>query len=1060
MNADKTLNDAIETLKGKLEDLERDLRGKIDTLNGTVTDLQNGKANAQDVTDKVTRLEGLIKAAKDVADAAVTVDGLNAAIDGLKNELKAADAEIEATYIKIETWDKTTGVVVEKLVTLETAYSGFQGETFYAGLSDDVKAKVLAIYSEAKVRLYRAVTEEAATKIGDDVIATFNAIEYVNDTFNDYVPEHYYVNEWNAMNGYLAAAYEQIVALEFGAADFSQKVDGIREELAGKLDGELTKAEVLYNKLTDNGTNTEDKINAVVTLTDAWNELLTSVEYTINDEGDLADSWKELNDVKVLYNNFKDRYDALAIRKSEAKIINDRVETLAAALDAVNSYNATNKAEYESIMAAITDWDDKVGVANTDNTEMIARGNVVALTAEYNGLVDAYIADANALLDRLDAKNDGYTYVFSAWAEVNTLYADANAWLENVTVVRGFAVNVADSLEKSVNDAITTYTNGIYARATALKAAKNEAQNEVDGINVLIENLTADINAMTKITKSYQTRYNAIVEAVKLWDDTYFAEDGDYASEAVIGDYNYDLLNHEAYNALGTLYNEKIGSVMSQASYVIEKFENIKLENITVMSKKDLDAANEVLVEFLKCLGDLAYEIDGIGTTESLKNTYAAAETKYNNLCKTAEEEYAGLKTDLRYDTVTVYEGDLVADLVGWYDKYFGTDLYTNDDAEFPDGEYTFTEKLQEAVDAFEDVKATQKAYKVLRVAKNDELTVLQKAADKLLENLDTPSTKLRSEITIVQELFAAWKDGSNVPTTGNYNAKQFKGNADDIGGTREVDVAALSVKVETLEEARDTLFGRITNDLGKTYVDLTDEAVRNAYAGTIATLKADIKDFVENQNQNHNEFVDVYQDAIDNADLAVAQAEAIATLNDDRNSKYAYDNDETDTTVKDALDCVLANAVANIVVVTIEDEFVTDITAYVTTAMTDLDNVYDTANAYQDVFNAANAITVDGAGSVKADLIKRAAGFRKNAIDYVLAEKNTTGDAYKLADNSIELLRYTITKFNAYALVDDKAVASYGLLSQVWGDAPLADAEDTTLVDAKGLVDSFFQIH
>ena len=1026
--ASKTASDATAALKTELTKAINDAVAALEAV-----DAENTAALSEAITD----LTAAIAKAKSEAVASATADDdtlkaeLDKAIAAASKTASDATADLKAQLDGIMSdWENAADTVIDKLLALELAYDEIQDAAYYVDLPDNVQDKIFTVYNEAKVKLLRAVSASVADEVWADANKIFTAIVYVDSTYDGYEMSHYYDEQKAEMAGYFEAALNKITLLDFDDGD----ANAIKADFDAKLDSVLTKAEVINNVLTKGDEKPE--IDSVVELNGEWEKTLANVKAMLDDEAALVDGWVELRKVSDLYDDYQARYNFLVEMNAEAVTINERVDALDEALDEEYAYNQVNKTEYEAVIEAIVLWDEKLGDKNENNTKMIDRAAVEALTAKYEELVTVYNEYAASLEEALAAYAyaNGYVYNHSADEYVSVLdcHDTVAQWIAEIAT-RNFSED--GEIEAPVVMAFNTFVSDAYARANALYTADTEAT----AIEELIAGLYADIANMTVVKSEYQTRYNEINDLVAEWKDTYFADS--YASEAFDGNPNYDLLKHTAYDELVAIYDEKVASVIDLAQNAVDAL--AELETITVMSGADIDAARKAYSAFVNELGDLQYSFDGLGTSGEIYLELRNATSTYEDMCAAAVAEYTSLSKIPAKNTVTIYDKEHVDALVGWYDRYFDLDA-TDAEVLFPEESYELSADLTISKATFDSARDAYYAYKELVEAKRDEYEFLAEVVTALVAK--APCTNLSDEVSVTFELCDQWINGKGKPE--GYLDVQFAGQDAEIAEIK-AQIEVFDAKVKELEDARDALFGRI-DALTATYADLTDETVRKDYQATITTLKADIDAFVESNDGYGDEFDDSREATLQKADLAVAQAEAVDALN----AKRAERPDIDEPNITEALNDVLNTAVKEIAGVTHDNNFGAEIAAIKEQASTDLKNIYAVADTYTGALASIDSITN---ATVKDSLDSRAKESLNAAIQSIKTNHSTDGDDYALAEANLELVAYTIDEYLAClasGMSEEEAGRRYNDVTTLI--APMTSADQ--LATKKTLVhDTFF---
>lgn len=571
---DAALSNAIETLDASIEQ-----------TNVNASALQAALESAKsELSASIDTLSADLKTKSEALNALILAN--DADIDSLiqaKNELQA---ELEATNSAVDALSSSTLTKFDEISTAITALE----TSFNNGL-----ASLDTVY-------IRLDNWDSAT---DDVIAaTFEISVFYNNLYK----EMYYPSEWDA----LVTLHESTkIALLRAASEAS--VDSILNDTIGGyymlVNAIPTRSDIVYQTLTAYGTTVEE-----VLLNDEWGPAIQNAEQLIAAEQD-PKVLEALADVIPLTEAFRERYDYLAAQKPIADQINTDTANLIAQIQS-NGYTADNKAEYERIIAAVEVWDANVGAANA---AMINREALASLSTEYDFARESYENAAVALNDRLTVFNaPDYVYTYNTDLDtIVALYNDGILWSEDV-VNRGFALD--GEVETPVNKQLTAFIADTYDRAIKLEAANSEAIS----IEAQISSLYSEIEFSNTIYLSYKNSFELIAANVLTWKNTYFGTP--YESEAVIGNANYELLDHVAFDQLSVLYGAKVAPVMGLFSQME------KLETITVDSYPDIVAAKTTYLAVVENINGSGYTVEGLPSPEEMQSYFDAKEAEYQAL--------------------------------------------------------------------------------------------------------------------------------------------------------------------------------------------------------------------------------------------------------------------------------------------------------------------------------------------------------------------------------------------------------------------------------------------
>ena len=813
-----------------------------------------------------TALEAAVKEYKELVAAATVA--ATAADGALKTELvakiDAADAKLEAAVKKVAddlaastakldaaialkadatVLDATKKDLQDQIDYLESVVGTLSGSTTdgLGNLQEYIDSKLASAKAAADAAYIVIEAWDKATEAVIDAIVEITEVWYEDVNYALYYEEQWYE---------LDAIYEAFKIRILRAANedaVKALVNKANEDgFYAAIDAVETKADIIYATLTAEGTTVEE-----VLLNKEWKKAISDAANLIADEYEAGntDALKSLNEVIKLATDFVERYEFLEEQDVAAKNINARVEALIAAIKA-NGYTAANKAEYEAIVKAIADWDKAVGAANA---ALINREKAAALDTDYAAAKAAYekaVADMKALLDSFTS----YTYSAEAYAAITKADAAYTTWKNDVTA-RGFEA------DKAVVDAYTAFAK-VLARAEALETANAQAT----AIEKLIADLTAELENLTVVKVQYQKDYSAIKGAVQKWNADYFT---DYQAEAVAGNANYDLLDHAAYDKLTALYNEKVAAVLALVDALDAAL--AKLDNVTIYSGADIEAAKAAYVAFTNKLGDLKCDLGtGHDTLEQMTDKIAAKTVEYNALLAKADGLFVAAPA---VKDVTLNSGDVIANLKNWYNTYALADLTKADSA------VKFEVKLGTNTvnaDTLAAAKAAVAAFDELTAAKLEEFEALIKEMTDLAAK--NASTALRDKIDTAFDNYEAWLAGANAPE--GYAAAQFI----------PVDGAALNLELGKLNDLNDKVealekrLADLKDAIDKLELDFTKIADTVAAQTTLDTLKDDIATFTADNDKvecfaDDAETLAAAQVAIDKAEELAVFAQLLADL-------------------------------------------------------------------------------------------------------------------------------------------------------------------------------------
>lgn len=894
--ADETIKALKAELTTKIEAVQNDLSKKCEDLQAALDALKTGAATKDELAAKATELSGQItnlrtdieavKAAYAAADESINgtittlaanLQGLSDKVNGLSGDLNEVLNEKLKEYISKNEWNATTELLIPIVNELGTA----KAEALVnAGSAAKLAAKVETTYTEAYVRIIRALDEQAAKDALADAKEVFDGVKKLADTY---------------------APYE----------------DAIED---GKYDEEGKKAlEDAYDEAIDRFTKLNTEEGADDTVEKIVEDLKKALAAVLPE--DLAAAAEQL------------AQDIAALR-----------EQLKA--DGEYAYNNDNLTEYNRIETVLAELLRNPEIAGTVMDVVNKKANETDEKGQYDLLQDEWAAakkvfdDAVAeLLGELDAANANgskFLYNDANWQAINQLNDKVSTFLAQQLTTRGFTENTEGV---AIFKAIRTFRTGVFKRAKALNTAYEQALI----INDAIEDFAEDVENVGRIDAYYPQTMRMIEQMVADWNAAYFSapyDDETVKDEANKYYANYELLDHEAYDALVASYAEKIqkfiDAVDDAAKAIVAVGDPSKL---TLLDYDKVDAAQKVFDKTwnLLKLGEIEIALD---STEYAKDHYlsfeemrAAMEALHNRmaqLLENAADAYDSLAL-LNGEMVTVYSKPEVDALAGWFKTYLGVDI-TADDATWPLGEdaYVFSETCTVDEDAFEKACSIYDDYKTLVDAKTAlEKTITDKIEALFNDHDGKACTSQRILIGEIQLLCNNWlsgaygpvlelvdiatavaEEGSSTTTTPvaepRFVAAQLKADP-----AREAEIMALiadvedrDVEVKALEDRRDAICARV--EALKDY-DLTTVAGRNAAKAEIDSIREAIAELIED-NAGHDCFTGRYEcyTALAQAEFALYYGEAMEQIAKVTDAKIKGDLTKRANELKKAVDAAI----------------------------------------------------------------------------------------------------------------------------------------------------------
>ena len=941
----KAVEDMSTAFMAKYDELSATLNKKIDDASAT---------SAEELSTSVAVLASLIEAAETTAAEATST--LRADMD---KAFADAKAELEAAREAV-------------LEVVETKVAELKAEIEGAMASD----KASAAEATAKLETMIAETKEAFAKGDADLADAFDKL--VDDTKNEILAD---------MADKLAALKAELVTeVQTGDAANASALNAAKTALESQIaevSGALATLETDHDTLSEAvdalRAEIRESISAVgeagMLLSD-WAEATDSL---VGNDGGMA----QLKEVYESYESKKNTYVAGDFEKVEdlyteywvrmIRIANtDEIADLVAEFDALASEVRTiPDAIYDAIMDVAPSVeeveydgdkegldmvgyliDEAIALNNADVMAHIAAygDEAIDLVALYESYVDQYNAllrksNGQAIKDRMDAfvanrlvwSDD--TGVTSTAFAIQSIRADFDMWISDdknaLENVEGFADTYAQFVEAE-------------ARWAALANAKADA----DSINQAIEEFTGDVSELGATVDNFMN-----VESVKSryqnWLTTYFS--GDYANE-IGGEDNYAMVDHDAYNTLVDLFDQKVSAFTASANKFAAAVDAIG--DVNLMSWDEIDVALRAYGELVlsRDLADFNYLFNETNTPGTYYDKLVTMYAEYRTLKTEAYDAYVSAFAPVDGLVVSIYDGAKVDAILNWYATY-GVVVdggYTFDNGEAGTG-YILSDTL--TVDAAD--------YAAIVELKNDYDALV---ADKLAEIADVESkidaigtvTVARGEyVTSVWTAYEAFLAGTKVAD--GYTVDQFKiVDGDDTYAIANLDVLADAVqKVDDLNAELEAVHAYIDALDGKTtFTDFADDSDRDTYVEMLATARDMIAEFVANNNGSDEGYITAAEYAkLDAGEFAVVKYDNASAINAMANALNTTVNNteittEDKTYVMNAVDTVRLEALDAIDAAA--DENAVD--AAVELGSVKFDNINDGVATYAMYVGALNA--------------------------------------------------------------------------------------------------------
>ena len=826
-------------------------------------------------------LETAIAAKADTATLTTKIEELNAAIDAAKAAATTADAALKT--------ELTAAIAAAQTAATDAAAANLAAAK--TELTTAIAAKADTETVNTKVTELTAAIEAAKKAATDADAALKTEIEAAIAAAT------------KAATDNLAAVKAELeAALATNAAEAAKKVTELTTAIeAAKTAATAADATLKAELEAAIADATKTAADAYVAIKD-WNE---TTEYVIDLLVALDKKYDSLSDtVKAVTATVKAETVIRlyrAIDNASAKAAYDFAEKLFAAVEEIDKVTYTKEYYYADEQAAID--------------ALIAKAAKDVLELAYGEDASELVADLKADIADVDTKAE----IILATLTANGTTADiivSEEWFYAITDVAGkldVETALAEDTDSGIPAVITAYT--AYAkRYEEVFTAKEEAA----AINAAIVAHTNKLNGKySVITSDFVTEFDAIVEDVADWKETYFT---DYAKEGA----NWAMLNHDAFAALEVLFEEKIGVLITLAEAANVAI--AKLGTITIKSGIEIEEAKAAYLAFTNKLGDLEFEIGNVPTSGELAMAVTKANADFIKICKDAIAAYETLE-EIDTTTVTIYDGEAVAAIVAWFNKYFGVDVTAANSTlgietlTITDGatELTFTE------DDLTAAKALKAAYETLAAAKVAETEAVEKAIAALKATLSN-----REAADAAQAARKAWVNGTNAPE--GFTAAQFA--IDETNDTYVISNYSELKAIRNAIKALETRYAELTTkpaNLTKVEMDLVDATVRAEYAAYVAMVEADIAKFVED-NLGEDPFTTEQYAMIETAKVEIAQGAAIQEVKD---ATYAtiletlkgIEDERVVTLLTNRADAALAKAIATIkeVISTKAEDFATN---------------------------------------------------------------------------------------------------------------------------------------
>lgn len=899
------LNKAIDAAKKAAEDGDTGLNAAIEAASKTAADAI--KALEEDLTAKYTALQTALSTLEtgSAAKLAEEIKTVNEAIEAAKKAATDGDAALQASIKAAQEAALKAAADLQEALTKQI--------TELATKLEELKSGTATSINELTAKAGELATELAALKkdltdadkaLDNQLTALQTAVDSLSTSLGNVIAslgEYVDKETWNETTEKLIAkmvelndAKNEAVAAAGTNATLKAKVEAVYAEGYVRILRALD--DVMAQKALDDA---KEVLGGVKKITDAYEpyqEKIDDGKYDAGGQKKLEDAYKDALDRfdKLGETGNDDTVDKIVedLKNALEKVLTQDEATSASGLAArvaellakltdetdKNAYNKINRDEYLSIVDAVdtlkgTAGDGVMATINADG--------------QYDDLIEAYAerkaefdAEADAKLDILSKYDADYVVVYKDDCEnIVDAYNQVKAWLNEQETNRGFTVENAAEVH-DVFDAFKTFRNTKYARALNLETARLNGLTLKAQMTALANN----IEVMTIITAEYPAQFAQIQKDVEGWDKAHFS--GDYAAEMDPehkGYSNYQLLDHEQYEALIAAYEESVQKFIDAANDAAEAILNVT-KPIDLMSQAEVDNAQ---AKFDKIWDMIKLESVGIDLSivENAKGHFADMNAMYLEMVAlqdalrskklAAAADYEALVLAKADAKVTVYSGDDLEALKDWYNEYLTLDI-TDADVEWVGGSLKLSDTITVTEDDFNKACQACKDYDTLTAAKKAKEAEIKAAVEAILAaNGGEPCTEQRTAIDAAKALIAEWADGSYAPE--GFDADQIKAAATDTAlDAEKAALDAREAEVVALEARRDAIVDRINKI--ETDNDLTTEAGRTAAAAEIASIKADI-DTLKTDNAGVDCIPKAAQTTLKKAEVALTYYEALEQI-------------------------------------------------------------------------------------------------------------------------------------------------------------------------------------
>ena len=541
----------------------------------------------------------------------------------------------------IADWNDTTEFVIGLLNELEVTY---------AGLNDAVKEDTFVVYNETLIRLYRAIDSASAQAAYDFADKTFDAVIAIGEV--TYNADYYYAEEQAAIRALIAAAAEDVLAIEFG-----DDVDAVVTTLEAAIADVDTKADIIRAILTAAGDEASE-----VLLTEAWfNALAGAEEKLMAEEALFEDAESGIPAVVALGTTLADRYNELVKAKAEADELNAAIDELTGMLEGeIDVITSDYQTKYNAIVEGVATWKTTYFTdfaQEGTNWDMLAHGDYADLVVLYDATIGELIELAQAAKAAFDK-------------------------LSKVTIRSGLDIEEAKATYVAFTNRLGDLEFAIEGVPTSGELATTIARVNAEFIQICKAAIAAYAD-LAEIDTTTVTIYDGeAVAAILAWFNTYFGVDATVADSTLgidtltitdgITELTFTEDDLTAAKALKAAYDTLVAAKVAETKAVVDAIAALKT---AISNREAADAAQAAWLawhngdnapegftaaQFAIIDTDDTYVVTNYATLKEIRNTIKALEKEYATICDMIAK-LTKVEDDLVVATERGYYADYVA---------------------------------------------------------------------------------------------------------------------------------------------------------------------------------------------------------------------------------------------------------------------------------------------------------------------------------------------------------------------------------------------------------------